>query len=61
MTIHRMIRRPSAGWGPSRLSTKRCASRLGGIGPSLRWGGVVLGGEAIHNFSASPRLRVNQK
>ena len=29
-------RRPSAGWGLSRLSTKRGAMWLGGIGPSLQ-------------------------
>jgi hypothetical protein len=36
---------PSAGWGPSRLSTKHSASWIGEIGPSLRWGDVVVDGE----------------
>jgi hypothetical protein len=31
------FRRPSEGWGPSRLSTKHCAILIGAIGTSLRW------------------------
>ena len=34
-------RRPSAGWGLSRLSTKRSVSLQGAIGSSLRWSDVV--------------------
>jgi hypothetical protein len=38
-----ITRRPSAGWGPSRLSTNHCANWIGEIGPSLRWGDGVFG------------------
>ena len=31
-------RRPSEGWGPSRLATETGAERIDDIGPSLRWG-----------------------
>ena len=34
-------RRPSAGWGLSRLSAKHSAIRTGAIGSSLRWSDVV--------------------
>lgn len=36
-------RRPSAGWGPSRLSTKRQVMRQDAIGSSLRWSDGVCG------------------
>ena len=41
------LRHPSVGWGPFRLSSKLGANRLGDIGPSLRWGDGVCGGEGM--------------
>jgi hypothetical protein len=38
-----LSRRPSEGWGPSRLSTKHRANWIDDIGPSLRWGDVMFG------------------
>ena len=38
-----VIRRPSAGWGLSRLSIKRSVIRHGAIGSSRRWSDTVCG------------------
>ena len=41
LRVNPFFRRPSVGWGLSRLSFKHSASWPGGMGPSLRWGDDV--------------------
>jgi isoleucyl-tRNA synthetase len=49
-----ITRHPSEGWGPSRLATKDGAERTDEIGPSLRWGDVLLAAWArIREFRAA--------
>jgi hypothetical protein len=50
------FRRPSAGWGLSRLSVERSAIRRDAIGSSLRWSDGVFGRNAPPR---PPRLCVN--
>ena len=44
LCVNPFFRRPSAGWGLSRLSFERGANRPSAIGSSLRWSDGVCGG-----------------
>jgi hypothetical protein len=44
LCVNSYFRRPSVGWGLSRLSSKHNAKRPSAIGSSLRWSDGVCGG-----------------